>query len=487
MPAPSARSAPSDCPGPDCDADCPADGPSVPLSCIEESGRGAAQTIDWGFFGIPRLIDPDVNGVWGVDPQLTSFEPEPIPLGGDGSVEIESRIAYSTEPVDYVAATADVELFADGDWVSSGGGSSLSGSGEARIQRGFPIDVDATNEAQLVLNRGSPAEVRSPLVELPLAQGIFEPGEEGDDNDLVGRRELYVSQDVDLTTQRVCSQPDLFYFTLTQEASVSLSFERLASVDPDGTPVFDPPDEFLGGQILPEGEHTFSVTAGAGAGDLTLGPGDYRFTLSATSTATGLVESFEGTARSELRATDTVPLGHVLVEGVDLFDGHLTVQREDFEIAGRGRHLTLRRTYSSSADRSPGPLGVGWTHNYASFLTITPCGELVLVGSEGSGMRFIDDGAGGLTALAGYNGSLIADSDGQLLRLLQPRRHPVPLRPRSPLSRPVAAALDRGHQRQPDAALLRPEHCRAAGGRGGRRRRAAPRLRLREPGVQGRR
>lgn len=396
-----------DCPGEGCDLDCPIDLP-FPPSCLD-SGRGDILEIDWAFQGVPFLLDTHVNSVWGVAPSIEAFEPDPAPLSDDGALTAETRIDYITEPQDYVALSADLEIYVNDEWASSGAGSSLGGAGSGRIQRGYELSLDDDNEVELVLNRGTAAEVRSPRVPIPLGQRILTETEGAVTNDLVGRRQLRVSQDVDLVNQRVCSIPDLFYFTLTQASAVTLTFEKIASVDPDGTPSFDPPIAFLVDESLEAGEHSYSVTAGAGAGDLTLGPGDYRFSLRATADTTGLVEEISGTARSTLRVTDHLPVGHALVEGVDLFDGHLTLSREDFDIPGRGPALELRRTYSSSADRELRGLGVGWTHNYDSHLVVTPCGEVILIGGEGSGMRFVDDGAGGLEPLKGYHGSLIAD------------------------------------------------------------------------------
>ncbi|MCP4660385.1 MAG: RHS repeat protein, partial [bacterium] len=59
----------------------------------------------------------------------------------------------------------------------------------------------------------------------------------------------------------------------------------------------------------------------------------------------------------------------------------------------------------------PGALGVGWIHNYHSRLIVTPCGEVIIIGGEGSGMRFVDDGDDGLKPLKGYHGTLIADHE----------------------------------------------------------------------------
>ncbi|NIS32300.1 MAG: hypothetical protein GWO04_21120, partial [Actinobacteria bacterium] len=88
--------------------------------------------------------------------------------------------------------------------------------------------------------------------------------------------------------------------------------------------------------------------------------------------------------RSEYRTRDSLPIGHTLVKGVDVFDGHLVVSRQDFTYPGRGVPLSFQRTYSSSGTSEPGPLGAGWSHNYRSRIVVTPCGEVILIGGEGS-------------------------------------------------------------------------------------------------------
>ncbi len=63
-----------------------------------------------------------------------------------------------------------------------------------------------------------------------------------------------------------------------------------------------------------------------------------------------------------------LPVGHVIVKGVDLTDGHLVKQATDINIPGRNLDLHVTRTYTSADPSTVGPLGPGWTWNYAASL-----------------------------------------------------------------------------------------------------------------------
>jgi YD repeat-containing protein len=212
-------------------------------------------------------------------------------------------------------------------------------------------------------------------------------------------------QELDLLNQRSCPRGSEFQFATTQDAKITLLFKKIGSQNTDGSPNFDSETKLIDDEVFPKGEHVRSITPS----DLI--PGDYQFELRAISLIDDHQEAVEGFARSEFRVRDSLPVGHAVVKGVDLFEGHLVVMREDFSVPARGLPLDFRRTYSSNAGMEVGTLGVGWSHNWDSRIVITPCGEVIVIGGEGSGMRFVDDGSGGLKPLRGYHGSLVANQD----------------------------------------------------------------------------
>lgn len=335
-----------------------------------------------------------INGVFGLEVRIHDVvsegaEPGVIHINEDGFTAFPAEIQYTLLPADYPGGTVDVDFLEDGAFLRTVIGSNRAGgTGIAKVPRTTVFDANKTYEAQLVVNRGSPVEVKSDKFELKLRQKIFKNVSPF----------LRVSQDVDFLNERACTQGGSFDFTLTQDATVSLTF--IDKQDP-GRKV-----EFLTSQLLSKGDHSFLILP---ASDLP--PGEYDFVLNGISQLDGHTDIERGTALSELEGRNSLPVGHVMVKGVDVFDGHLFVGSNDFSVPGRGAALEFRRSYSSNASAVPGPLGVGWTHNYDSKIVITPCAEVIVIGGEGSGMRFVDDGQGqgGLRPLKGYHGTLIAN------------------------------------------------------------------------------
>ncbi|MDA8021083.1 MAG: toxin glutamine deamidase domain-containing protein [Thermoanaerobaculia bacterium] len=247
------------------------------------------------------------------------------------------------------------------------------------------------------------SEVVSDREPLPLFQGIFRNVEPP----------VLVSQEIDILNERKCDLGTNFSFGLTQDAEVSLRFRTVEAQETDGTPVFGQVYTLLDAENLQEGDNSYVIVPeGAIPADLFLPPGLYQWELVGVSQIDGHDETLRGFLSSKRRLRDSLPIGHAMVKGIDLWDGHLVVGRTDVAIPGRGPNLELKRTYSSYASTGPpGALGVGWFHSYESYVTITPCGEVIVVGAEGSGMRFVDNGAGGLRPLKGHHGTMIANED----------------------------------------------------------------------------
>ncbi len=77
------------------------------------------------------------------------------------------------------------------------------------------------------------------------------------------------------------------------------------------------------------------------------------------------------------------------VGGVHTLTGSFSTSHTDLTSAGVGPTPQLTRTYNSN-DPRPGPLGQGWTHNYAAHLARPPDGtqDVVLVGPHGRSDRY---------------------------------------------------------------------------------------------------
>jgi hypothetical protein len=319
-------------------------------------------------------------------------------LSHDGRAEAPVTVGFSIEPNgDYTAASAEIELLKNQHLSTSRVSTTRSGEGTVTIERGYPFDITALNQARLVLNRGTLAEIKSDPVRVPLQQGIIVRFGAGGLEYTPDSKPIQVFQEVDVVNNRMCLGGTELFFELSREADVTLVFQK---IDETITEI-----RVLNEERFPEGEHRTPLTPAE------LPPGRYRVLLTATGTADGAVETRQATAISSYRSRDSLPIGHAMLEGVDLWDGHLVVSREDLSLPGRGVPLRFNRTYSSNAPWEPGALGVGWVHSYESSLQVTSCGEIIISGGEGSGMRFVDDGAGNLKPLKGHHGTLIANND----------------------------------------------------------------------------
>lgn len=72
---------------------------------------------------------------------------------------------------------------------------------------------------------------------------------------------------------------------------------------------------------------------------------------------------------------------------VNTATGAYTTTVEDFSLPGIGMGISLERSYSSN-DPAAGPLGPGWTHSYATDLTIAPNGDATFRAENGRQLRF---------------------------------------------------------------------------------------------------
>ncbi len=95
-----------------------------------------------------------------------------------------------------------------------------------------------------------------------------------------------------------------------------------------------------------------------------------------------------GTLEHEVEIQERAPVGHTFVQGIDLWDGHLAMARQDFTYAGRRLPLEFTRTYSSAGDSSAGPMGAGWNHSHQIRLVHDDCGRWTVIGGEGGGNVF---------------------------------------------------------------------------------------------------
>lgn len=336
----------------------------------------------------------EASGAFGLDVAVTRVQSLEVPGSGNPGfvlVDASSRSVYPTEiefnvlPATYEGAARAVYIYRDGALILVKPSDTLAGAGSVKLPPGITFDRNSDYEAELVLNRGSEVEIRSELFPLPVRTDLI----------LSYSPQVVVQQQIDILNRLSCNLGSTFNFNISEPARVTLEFTD--EINPSATV------RLIDNESYGSGVSELPITGSD------LAPGRYTFKLTAVSTQDGYTEERQGVALVEFNTSNNLPVGHTIVKGVDVYDGNLSLGSEDLSLPGRGVALAFNRNYSSNGGSAPGPLGVGWHHPYASRVTLTPCNEAIVIGGAGGGMRFVDDGQGGLKPLRGYHGSLIQD------------------------------------------------------------------------------
>ena len=339
--------------------------------------------------------------VWGLDPKIEQVQSLDVPDGVDPSrIHLEKQgrssypveISYAIAPKEYTAFSADVQITEGGNDFAALVGSELKDKGRAILERSVPFDINQTYQALLYVNAGSKAEVKSDEFELPLKQKLIEWTSK--------RARLYT--DIDIVNQRACNIGSEYRFEINEAAAVTLKAYALD----DATGEADSTGVTLADQDYGAGEQSILLTPG------TLLPrlNGYLLELTATSLRdSSIQEKDNGHATVVLDAHDSLPVGQVVVKGVNVKSGRVMVPGQSIVAPGRGPPLAFRPIYSSGAAGAVGTLGINWTHNYEAGLSVTPCGDVVVSTGDAGSMRFLAGANNTLTPAKGYHGTLVAN------------------------------------------------------------------------------
>ena len=85
---------------------------------------------------------------------------------------------------------------------------------------------------------------------------------------------------------------------------------------------------------------------------------------------------------------------------VNTSTGNYVFQRTDLSIPGKGFPFSFSRTYNSQ-DNTSGSLGYGWTHNYASTLSVGDNSTVTIRWGDGKTEAWTPDGSGGTPRSSG--------------------------------------------------------------------------------------
>jgi len=350
-------------------------------------------------------------GVYGIAiDEIEAFTGDPIMLDVDGRVTGPVRLEVVHHPASIGIDDAALLLYKDGEAVydlpltrsvDDNGYTTHSGVMLSNLE----FDIESAYEAQVVFNRGlgwNYKRVDGKRQPITFDQKIledFSAQEALDPEPPVGQIAsiIQASTLVDLSNSFVCESPLKFKLGLSQDAEASITFTG------ENAPIGA--DEFLEPTDLDAGYHEFTYT------DRTLRPGTYDFEVRVVSKATGREEVYPGQAIISRDYLDQLPVGHAVVEGVDLFDGSLNLSATDLQLPWSGPAFSLRRSYSSrNTDASS--LGLGWSHSLDSHVKQRGCGVVTVSGGGGGGITFYPDGNGGYVPGRGYHGTLVSTADG---------------------------------------------------------------------------
>lgn len=126
--------------------------------------------------------------IYGVLTEITGTDPAVIFLDNEGYSLNDTKIKYTVKPPEYNAIIADIDIFerepgsvnADNDiWKYWLPGSATQGDGTATLFRGTKFDKTKEYYAQVVLNKGSEAEVRGEKQKLPIMRAMIDIAVDG--------------------------------------------------------------------------------------------------------------------------------------------------------------------------------------------------------------------------------------------------------------------------------------------------------------------
>jgi RHS repeat-associated protein len=335
--------------------------------------------------------------VFGVRPKITGFTSLGTPGGGDPSrIYLDAagvslfpvHVNYEIEPASYRTAVNgwQLDLLVDGAWADYATGDSRSGQGKAVLPRALAFDPhNHRYEAKL---SSAYAKVESDKVPLPLHQKL-----------IADMRAAGAFRYVDEVNRRVCARQGLVSFVLTQDARATLSYQML---DGSGQPV-GLPQTLVSEATYPRGANEVEIDAGQ------LGSGAFLFTVDATAVADGSVtDRAQSDAEIKLQLANSLPVGQILVQGVNVRNGILTYQTPHLAIPGRGLPFDFMVSYSSAAGGNLSVAGANWSHNLDLGLHVNSCGEVMVGAGDSGSVRFFPGADGAMVPDRGYHGTLIA-------------------------------------------------------------------------------
>jgi RHS repeat-associated protein len=336
-----------------------------------------------------------------------------IALNLEDSTEDYVNMDFDVAPLDYNATLAQVVIledtietyFLDASLRANQPTDAIGYT--AVLPSGFTFDPERNYTATAIINRNTDAEVHSDPADISFFRPILGQliGTVNVPEGHAGKWQSAASiahtgshvmayREIDVANDFICNSHSALDVEVNQDAHIKVELMRGGIADI----VID--------QDYDKGTHELPLPLSS------VSPGLYIYKLTGTSLDDGHQTVKFGTYAVRNSVRNSRPVGHAHYEDVDLFDGHLSFSNQDFMIEGLGPDLQFVHSYTSSNDE-PSMMGLGWSHNYDSYVTNSGCGSFSVIGGDGGGVRFFADSTapGGYRPGKGYHGTLIPAAD----------------------------------------------------------------------------
>lgn len=378
---------------------------------VDVSARYSSPGSTWYF-------EFDFPPVWSVSPEISSVQTLPVQLSPVGTVVNDLVITQRVQPEAFKTGETLTEIERSGQIVSSTPGGVQQGTSNFVLPRGWTFDSDESYSAKFSINEGTPYRIESDRFALNssddviIGVGVHTGGNspltigEATALALRGTEGTAMLREINVSSSDYCNRAGELVFLISQRARVRADYYRM---DQHGNVSTQLSGTLINDEWFDAGLGRREVLAD----NIPIG----RFQLRVRAeTASGMVEELRTKLTHQLDRRDHLGLGHTVIADVDLFDGQVTVSRQDLRLPGRGPEVALQRTWSSLQGARIGSLGRGWSSNLNIELHLAGC-RPQLVGAQGAGTEFEavgtePDGSLRYRALHGYHGTLFQRTDG---------------------------------------------------------------------------
>ncbi len=367
---------------------------SVTVTGIENTLSGP-QT-----FSRPVSASTAGGTVFGVKPTITAVvsrnvqagaDPNKIHLDGSGKSLYPIEVQYKVEPADYRNSSNAwiANVLKDGAWAGYAAGDSPIDTGKALLPRSLTFQPNQHQYQAQLVTKHTITQLESAKFDLPLRQKL-----------IADMHASGASRYVDEVNKRVCDRPGTVAFMLTQDALASVTYQALGADDvPLGLP-----QELVAEKAFPIGVNEVGFDAAK------LGSGSFQIVVKAKAAADpSLTDEASHNIEVHYRLSNALPVGQILVKGVNARNGILTYQTPRLSLPGRGNPLDFVASYSSAAAGELSSTGANWTHNHDLGLSINSCGEVSVSAGDSGSVRFFPKPDGSMAPDKGYHGTLIAN------------------------------------------------------------------------------